>query len=222
MSYCTRPHRPGNGTGTAMGSGPGGTRVRGPATSERVREAAAVIRAGGILAYPTEAVFGLGCDPDNERALLRLLALKGRPAHKGLILIAWRFDQLAPYLAPLDQAMRTRILASWPGPVTWLVPARTQVSELLRGTHDTLAVRVSAHPVAAPLCRQAGRAIVSTSANRAGGEPARSLAQARALFGDQVDHYLDGEVDLAARPTEIRDARSGRIIRATIGPEAGR
>ncbi len=187
-------------------------------TGERIREAAAVIREGGIVVYPTEAVFGLGCDPDNERSLHRLLALKGRPPHKGLILIAWRFDQLAPYLAPLDGAVRKRILAGWPGPLTWVVPARPRVSGLLRGAHDTLAVRVSAHPVVAALCREAGRTIVSTSANRSQDEPARSLAQARTLFGDEVDYYLDGAVDLEARPTEIRDARSGRIIRASTSP----
>jgi L-threonylcarbamoyladenylate synthase len=190
----------------------------GQETSERIREAASVIRAGGVVVYPTEAVFGLGCDPDNEQALRRLLGLKGRPLHKGLILIASQFAQLAPYLAPMDKAMRERIMASWPGPVTWLVPARAQVSELLRGEHHTLAVRVSAHPVVAALCRGVGRAIVSTSANRAQGEPARTVAQARALFGDEVDLYLDGEVDRAAQPSEIRDALSGQVIRARTRP----
>jgi L-threonylcarbamoyladenylate synthase len=191
----------------------------GQATSEPIREAASVIRAGGIVAHPTEAVFGLGCDPSNRQALRRLLALKGRPLHKGLILIASQFAQLVPYLAPIDKAMRDRIMASWPGPATWLVPARREVSELLRGGHHTLAVRVSAHPMAAALCREADRAIVSTSANRSGEEPARTVAQTRAVFGDRVDHYLDGEVDREAQPTEIRDALTGQLIRARTRPQ---
>jgi len=179
-----------------------------------IRQAVRAIDAGGIVAYPTEAVFGLGCDPLNAHALARLLALKGRPVDKGLILIADRFEALAPFLAPLDAATRRRVEASWPGPVTWLLPARPEVSPLLRGRHDTLAVRVTAHPLAAVLCAAFGGALISTSANPAGRPPARSALAARRYFGAALDGLLNGPLGGSARPTSIRDGRSGSLVRA--------
>lgn len=176
-------------------------------------QAVAALRSGGVVAYPTEAVFGIGCDPSSEPALRRILAMKERPASKGLILIASDRQQLAPYLGPVPAEILARMTATWPGPVTWLVPALPQVSRLLRGEHDGLAVRVTAHPVAVRLCREAGTAIVSTSANPGGQPPARSLSEVRTYFGDQLDCCLDGPVNEKTSPTEIRDARTGRIVR---------
>jgi L-threonylcarbamoyladenylate synthase len=182
-----------------------------PQAQEAAREALA---GGGIVAYPTEAVFGLGCDPANPEALARLLALKGRDTAKGLILIAHAQAALEPWLAPLDNDMRARVDPTWPGPVTWLLPAASGVATALRGEHDTLAVRVTDHPVAAALCRAWGGPVVSTSANRAGGEPARSADEVRALFGDQLDLIIEGEVGGRDRPTTIRDGRTGQTLRA--------
>lgn len=169
---------------------------------------------GGIVAYPTEAVFGLGCDPANDEALARLVALKGRDAGKGLILIAHAQAALEPWLAPLPDDMRARVEPTWPGPVTWLLPAAPGVSSALRGEHDTLAVRVTDHPVAAALCRAWGGPVVSTSANRAGGEPARDAAAVRALFAHEVDLVVEGAVGGRDRPTTIRDGRTGQTLRA--------
>ncbi|MEJ2059871.1 MAG: L-threonylcarbamoyladenylate synthase [Gammaproteobacteria bacterium] len=179
---------------------------------ERIESAAAAIRAGGVVAYPTEAVFGLGCDPRNEHAVRRVLALKGRPPGKGLILIAADLHQLIPYLAPLPHDLLERVRASWPGPVTWLLPARPHTPSWLTGRHHTLAVRVTAHPLAAALCCAARTALVSTSANRAGRPPVRHAAEVRALFGAQLDAVIDAPVGGLKRPSEIRDAH-GRIIR---------
>src|SRR5512143_218632 len=137
-------------------------------TPWQLREAVRVLHHGGLIAYPTEAVYGLGCDPRNADAVLRLLNLKQRPWQKGLILIAADLAQLDPYLLPLDEMMRARVVPTWPGPNTWLLPARVETPHWLRGEHDTLAVRVTAHPVAAALCRAFGGPIVSTSANLAG------------------------------------------------------
>lgn len=185
---------------------------------ERVRrqviEAARVLRNGGLVAYPTEAVFGLGCDPRDTAALERLLKLKGRPASKGLILIAAEQRQLEPWVEPLPPEAAERVRASWPGPVTWLIPARRGVSALLRGTHDSLAVRVTAHPVAAALARAFGGALVSTSANPSGGEPAREIEVLRARFGDAIDYYLAGPLGGRHRPSEIRDALTGDLLRS--------
>jgi len=175
--------------------------------------AASALRAGGIVAYPTEAVYGLGCDPRDTRALNRLLEIKQRDPHKGFIMIGASFDQLEPYLAALDDNTRAHVLPTWPGPVTWLLPARDDVSPLLRGAHHTLAVRVTAHPLAAALCRAFGGALVSTSANRSNASPARTAEQVRAQLGADLDYLLEGAVGNAANPTEIRDAATGALLR---------
>lgn len=130
----------------------------------KIRMASHAIHQGQLIAYPTEAVYGLGCDPLNKRAVLDLLALKQRPIEKGLIIVASNFTQLLPFIVP-DRQMLSCMMATWPGPVTWVVPARPWVPMYLRGQHYTLAVRVSAHPIIQQLCRCYGRAIVSTSAN---------------------------------------------------------
>lgn len=178
-----------------------------------LRQAARALARGGIAAYPTEGVWGLGCDPDNPDALARLLALKQRPAGKGLILITYTFAALAPYLGELDSAIQARALATWPGPVTWLWPAAPGLDRRLRGDHDTVAVRVTAHPLAAALCQRFGGPIVSTSANLAGHRPARSALQARLRLGARIDVVVPGATGGLNGPTEIRDGRSGRILR---------
>jgi L-threonylcarbamoyladenylate synthase len=176
--------------------------------------AARCIEAGGILAYPTEAVYGLGCDPWNGDAVQRLLAMKGRPQHKGLILIAASAAQLEPFMEPLDEARMRIVLATWPGPVTWLLPARAGAPDWLTGRYPTLAVRVTAHPLAVALCEAAGSALVSTSANLSDRPPARSPLQVRRALGAQLDLILVGECGNSARPSTIRDGLTGALIRA--------
>lgn len=179
-------------------------------------EAAAItIQAGGIVAYPTEAVWGLGCDPFNADAVQRLLEIKQRPASKGMIVIAATPEQALPYLFwdELPAARRRQILASWPGPNTWLVPCRPEVPTWLRGEHDTLAVRVTGHAVAAALCRAVGGLVVSTSANRAGETPARRFEQLNATLRARLDGWIAGDTDGLCAPSTIRDARSGVVLR---------
>lgn len=180
----------------------------------QLAQAVRVLRAGGIVAYPTEAVYGLGCDPLDGYAVQRLLNLKQRPADKGLILIAARFDQLEPYLLPLTAAQRKRILPTWPGPNTWVLPCRPETPFWLRGRHDSLAVRVTAHPGSAALCTAWGGALVSTSANVSTLPPARSALRVRHQFGDDLDYLLPGALGGARQPTRIRDGVSGRTLRA--------
>ncbi len=172
------------------------------------------LRRSGVVAYPTEGVFGLGCDPRDDAALTRLLALKGRPAAAGLILIAAEFSQLAPWLAPLEPAHEARAAATWPGPVTWVWPASVAVDRRLTGGRATLAVRVTAHPVASALCHAFGGALVSTSANYHGEPPARTAAEVRATFGATVDAVIDAPCGGLPGPTEIRDALTGAVLRA--------
>lgn len=177
--------------------------------SGRLAEAAHAIRKGGIVAYATEYCFGLGCDPMNRAAVLRLLRIKRRPVQKGLILIAAGVEQLAPYV----DVIPPQVAATWPGPHTWLLVPRDGVPGWITGEHERIAVRVTAHPQATALCQAAGMAIVSTSANRAGGVPVRSYRDAVRRFRDEVDYVLPGRVGRAPAPTPIRDAVSGELLR---------
>lgn len=179
----------------------------------RLRFTARAVRCGGLIAYPTEAVYGLGCDPMNPVAVLNLLALKSRPVSKGLILIAADFDQLRSYVAAVAPARMAAVHASWPGPHTWLLPTLPATPPWLTGDHQTLAVRVTAHPVAAALCRLVGP-LVSTSANPAGRKPARDRLTIRRYFGDELDAMLSGPIDHERRPSSIRDALTGCTLRA--------
>ena len=174
-----------------------------------VNQAALVIRQGGIVAYATEYCFGLGCNPSNRNAVMRLLRFKRRTWHKGLIVIAADSEQLAG----LVEEIPTKVLKHWPGPVTYLLAARPAVPRWLRGKHETLAVRVTAHPQAALLCRQAGMAIVSTSANRAGQQPVRDYRSAWRRLREVADFILPGQVGKLSAPTPIIDAASGRQLR---------
>ena len=185
-----------------------------PVRRWQLAQAARHVNAGGIIAYPTEAVYGLGCDPRDGAAVQRLLALKQRPIAKGLILIAARFEDLQPYIATLPAETLSKVRKSWPGPVTWLLPARPEVPYWLRGSHAALAVRVTAHPLAAALCRACGGVLVSTSANISSRPPARTALAVRRSFGADIDYVLSGALGGLDRPTPIIDARSGRLVRA--------
>ncbi len=167
-----------------------------------------------VIAYPTEAVFGLGCDPDSEKAVNALLALKQRPWQKGLILIAANYEQLKPYVndAALSDAQREAIFSVWPGPVTWVIPARPETPRWLTGSFDSLAVRVSDHPLVQQLCAQYGKPVVSTSANLSGQEPCRTTDEVRIQFGPSLP-VLTGQVGGRLNPSEIRDALTGKQFR---------
>jgi L-threonylcarbamoyladenylate synthase len=180
----------------------------------RLRLAARTISDGGVVAYPTEAVFGLGCDPLDGDAVERILAMKRRDVSKGLILIAADPHQILPFVEPLSEARMGEIHASWPGPNTWLLPARRETPDWLTGRFETLAVRVTAHPLAAALCRIYGGAIVSTSANQAARSPARTALQVRLALDEPPDYILAGACVGSDQPSRIRDGRTGRILRA--------
>ncbi|HDX8642815.1 Sua5/YciO/YrdC/YwlC family protein [Aeromonas dhakensis] len=183
--------------------------------SKEFELAVAALQHDGVIAYATEAVFGLGCDPDSEAAVQRLLAIKQRPVEKGLILIAADLAQLQDYidLEQLTSEQLAKVEASWPGPFTWIMPARPDTPAWLTGQFDTLAVRVTAHPQVQALCRAFGKPLVSTSANLTGEEPARRLADIGELLASQLAYILPGEVGGQANPSEIKDARTGAVIR---------
>ena len=176
--------------------------------------AAAIIDQGGIVAYPTEFCYGLGCDPRRNSTIRRLLRLKRRSRDLGLIVVGAHIGALSRYFLSLEASQMRRVEATWPGPVTWLLPAHPSVSPWVSGTHGTVAVRVTAHPAAAALCKHAHRALISTSANRHGRAPARSAAEVIRQFGEEVDYVLTGRLGGFHAPTEIRDAVTDTVIRA--------
>jgi len=171
---------------------------------------------GGIIAYPTEAVFGLGCDPDNEQAITRLLHLKNRSVEKGLILIAGNYSQLLPYVndRAIPASRRKDIFARWPGAVTQVMPANSSISTLLTGQHKTIAVRVTQHPIIIELCAKLNKPIISTSANVSGQPHACSWQQVEQIFADQIDYLIKGETLGLSQPSTIINALTGAILRA--------
>lgn len=189
-----------------------------------IPSAVTALRQGQVIAYPTEAVFGVGCDPDNHLAIETLLQVKQRPKSKGLILIAADFSQLIPYIAAdqLSLEQTQLMLDSWrnsagvrdKAAVTWVVPASARCSDWLTGQFDSIAIRVCDHPVVQQLCLAFGKPITSTSANLSGLEPCRSAAEVRQQLADKVAVIVDAPTGGRAVPSEIRDITTGHIYRA--------
>ena len=178
------------------------------------QQAAHLMRAGAVIAYPTEAVYGLGCDPANEQAVRHLLALKQRSPDAGLILIADDFRRFEPYINAVPEHLLQRALATWPGPSTWLFPRAPNVPDWLAGKHPSIALRVTDHPVCRELCSLFGGAIVSTSANLSGQAAPRSQQEVASYFPEGLAGIVEGELGGRELPSEIRDLASGKLIRA--------
>ncbi|HCH32804.1 MAG TPA: tRNA threonylcarbamoyladenosine biosynthesis protein RimN [Oceanospirillaceae bacterium] len=169
---------------------------------------------GGVIAYPTEAVWGFGCDPWDDQAVARILNLKQRPMHKGLILVASQWSQLRPLMQHLSSTQIEQLRQTWPGPTTWLLPdPESWVPPWIKGQHTSVAIRVSAHPVVQALCDSFGGPIVSTSANVAGRNPAMSRLHIEQRFGGELDYVLNGPLGQNKQPSQVKDLVSGRIIR---------
>ena len=181
-----------------------------PARGLSPGDAVEIFRAGGVLVYPTEGVWGIGCSPAREESVRRVLAAKRRDAARGLILIAADPRDLDAYVDPLLASDWDTVESS--PRITWLLPAHGERGRLLRGEHDRQAVRITRHPVCRALCEGAG-ALVSTSANREGEPPVRDARQAQEIFGAEIDGVVEGELGDAAGPSEIRDLDSGTVIR---------
>lgn len=178
-----------------------------------IQQARMLLNAGGVIAYPTEGVWGLGCDPDNAQALQALLAIKQRDAKKGFILVASHIGQLDFLLADLPADKQAVLGQHWPGPFTFLVPHRDLFLPAVVGQFATIAVRVSDHPVVKQLCDAFGGPLISTSANLSGHAAARSAVQVRRQLGHKFDYLVPGELGGAKKPSRIIDLMSGRIIR---------
>lgn len=178
-----------------------------------IRQAVSALRRGGVIAYPTEGVWGLGCDPFDPNAVAKVLELKQREVTKGLILIAATIAQCEPYLGVLTPAQRDLLDRGWPGPQTWVIPHGGTLPGWVTGYKPTVALRVSAHPIVAALCRTFGGPLVSTSANPSGRTPANSSLQVRRYFSDRLDYILPGKLGGQSGPTPIRDLVTGNTLR---------
>jgi L-threonylcarbamoyladenylate synthase len=177
-----------------------------------LHQAANILRQGGVVAYPTEAVYGLGCDPLNEQAVNRLLTIKQRPVGKGLILLGADLEQLLPFIS-LSTQQQQQLQQHWPLATTFLIRSSERTPAWVRGDHDKVAVRVSHHPVASQLALLAGTALISTSANLHGQPSCHHTEQVKQQLGDKVDFIVSGQCDQATRPSTIIDLESGAIIR---------
>tara|TARA_R110000868_G_scaffold158036_3_gene385806 strand:- start:58841 stop:59383 length:543 start_codon:yes stop_codon:yes gene_type:complete len=166
---------------------------------------------GDVIAYPTEGVIGLGCDPFNEEAVLRLLAIKQRPVEKGLILIASDWQQLASLIQPVDASRMDEIKAT--GNTTWVFPATERVPSWIRGEHSSVAVRVTSHPIAKQLCKQFGGPIVSTSANAHSEPTVTQLSDLSKTISEQVGCLVPGETGNLNQATPIIDAITRQTLR---------
>jgi L-threonylcarbamoyladenylate synthase len=180
---------------------------------QSIPSAVATVQSGGILVYPTEAVFGMGCDYRNQAAVEKLLQLKQRSKNQGLVLIASHVGQILPLIQPMERSHLARALKTWPGHVTWVFPHTKMVPQWISGDFDSVAVRVSTHPAVKALCDRLGHALVSTSANLSGLETADNSQDLRDTWGDQVDYYLDLPLGGESKPSTIKRASDGQQLR---------
>ncbi len=180
---------------------------------QQLENAVTALRAGGVIAYPTEYCYGLGCDPQNDQALQRLIQIKQRRAEQGVILIAAELEHVYRY-AELDSlALAEKIIASWPGPNTWLLPIKESVSDWVKGRHSTVAMRVTAHHTSRLLCQKFGGAVVSTSANRHGQKALLGAPEIDSVMGVELDYIIDAPLGGASAPSVIKHGVSGERIR---------
>ena len=182
---------------------------------DKMNNEIAAYQQGGILAYPTEAVFGLGCDPDNQAAVEKLLVIKQRPVEKGLILLAANYSQLLPYVddEKLSAQQRALILSRWPDGITQVLPAKATLGKYLTGQFDTIAVRVTSQPDVVALCNATNKPIVSSSCNTTGKTPARSYQEIEPVICQQIDFIIKGQTLGFTQPSTIIDGLTGETFR---------
>ena len=177
-----------------------------------VEEAIPLLQRGGVIAYPTEAVYGLGCSPFNEAAVVSIQALKGREAHKGFIILIADWSQLFPLIDSVTEAQLARVRETWPGFVTWVFPKATSLPTWLTSDRDSIAIRMSAHPIARALAVAAP--IISTSANVSGQPPATTKDAVLQQFPHGIDGIVQGALGASIKPSPIYDVRNGLQFRA--------
>lgn len=171
-------------------------------SAKTLETAKQVLDSDGVICYPTEGVWGLGCHPQSQRGFEKLLQIKSRDINKGVILIAATITQLSPYVT-IAETLKPQLLELWPGFITCVLPKSADCPSYLSGRFDTIAARVSAYSVICDLCYRVGSALISTSANRSGESPVRSLAEAKQTFNNNVDYYVDAKLGGEQKSSKI-------------------
>ncbi len=182
-------------------------------SDDEIKRAVDALKKGELIAYPTEAVYGLGCDPFNLDAIGHLLRIKKRSIYKGLIVVASHWNQVECLIEPIEPRLMAHIHNTWPGPITWVFPAKPEVPQWITGDKKTVAIRVSDHPVVRALCDSFGGPIISTSANVSDTPPTRDSRTVTLTFDDDIAMIVHGNVGKNSKPTEIRDAITGEVLR---------
>ena len=177
-----------------------------------LNEAVKTIRGQGVIAYPTEGVWGLGCDPFSRKAVNKLLKIKKRSVDRGLLLVATYIGQFDPFLKGLKREYYEELDRNWPGPITYLVPDNGYAPRWIVGKHQTLGLRVSNHSLIKTLCALTGP-LVSTSANISGFPPIESANEIGEMFDQEIDYVLAGELGKLGKPTQIKDILTGELLR---------
>ena len=165
-----------------------------------------------IFAYPTEGVWGIGCNPFSEKAVKKLILLKKRPKNKGIIILGGSMEQLTPFTEHLDEKLKKRMYSKWPGPHTWLVSSSSRTPKWLLGPTGLIALRLSSHKTVIKLTETLGMPICSTSANLSGNEPAKDSNEIRTFFKDKV-LIIEGELGSLKKPTPVQDLESKEWLR---------
>lgn len=179
----------------------------------QTQHAISVIQSGGIIVYPTESIYGLGCNPFKEEAVLNLLSLKKRSVKKGLILIASHVQQILPLIQPIVANDLARALKTWPGHHTWIFPKSSLTPTWVSGSFDTIAVRVSSHPIVKVLCDKLDLPLVSTSANLTNHTALKSINEIKIQFGDKIDAYINAPLGNQAKASKMTVAHSSKQLR---------
>ena len=173
-----------------------------------LQKALADLKLGKVIAYPSEGVWALGCNPQNEEAVYKLLKLKRRPVSKGLIVVGSNLEQMRPYIDV--NKYKERLLLKWPGPHTWIVPT-TEAPIWIRGKYDSVALRVSSHRTIVEICEKLEGAIVSTSANIQDEKPLKNEQEVKKEFDNLT--VVEGPLGCLEGPTPIQDVESNKWIR---------
>lgn len=173
-----------------------------------------IMRQGGVIAYPTEAVWGLGCDPFNEAAVAKILQLKSRAMEKGLILVAGEASHMQAWVKTLSSESTIRLTSKTNLPTSWVVPDTSIAPQWVRGQHDSVAIRLSQYAPVQTLCTAFGGVIVSTSANPAGLDPAMTKEEVNTYFGDKIDAIYDAPLGKSQQPSQVKDLLSNTLFRA--------
>ncbi len=187
-----------------------------------IEKVLAVLKAGGVIAYPTETFYGLGADAKNEKAVDRIFSVKGRDFKKPIPVIIGPGQDLASLVSEIPQPALSLMKRFWPGPLTILFRAAPSINSRLTGGTGKIGIRLSSHPVAVGLAEAVRGPITATSANLSGQDECITADEVLASLGEKIDLVVDGGLSPGGKGSTIVDITVDpvRIIREGVIPEA--